>query len=63
MLQNIKKRDPLELFLKITIKVLQCRKNRKGDSLISSGSVGYIKGKDEGGPFAPSFRWPDSVVV
>ena len=32
--------DTLKIFRK---KVVQCRKNRKGDTLVSSGFVGYVK--------------------
>ena len=38
-----------------------CRKKiEKGDPLVSSGFVGYLKKvKDERGPFALSLHWPD----
>ena len=55
LLQNIKKleRGTLKNFRK---KVAQCRKNRKGDPLVSSGFVGYAKKvKNERGTLCTKF--------
>ena len=44
----------------------KCRivtKNVKGDPLVSSGFVGYLKKVKRKGAFALSFHWPDLALV
>ena len=63
-MQNIKKLEgePLETKY-IRKKVAQCRKKLKGP-LVSPGFVAYVKKvKNERGPFALSFPWPDLVLI
>ena len=64
LLQNIKKLEgglfwDLKKFRK-KIRTVP-KKNWKGDPLVSSGFVGYVKKvkKWKGGPFCTNFRWPD----
>ena len=51
--QKTRKGDSFEILKNFSKKVAQCRKKRKGDPLVSSGSVGYVKKvKNERDPFA-----------
>ena len=62
--QNIFLEKKLEIFENFLFrkKVTQCRKkNRKGDSLVPSGFVGYlekVKKNERGTPSALSLPWP-----
>ena len=53
-LQNIKKFEGRTLWRqKNRKKVAQCQKNQRGDSIVSSGFVSYVKNEiNERGPFA-----------
>ena len=41
--QITRRGDPLRTFKNFRKKVAQCQKNQKGDPLVSSGFVGYVK--------------------
>ena len=55
--------DPLGFFN--ILSVAKYQKPRKGDPLVLSGFVGYVKKvlKNESGPFALSLLWPDMASV
>ena len=57
-------KEPFGDIKKTSKKVALPEQNRKEDSLVSSGVVGYVKKvKNERGPYALSFRWPESALV
>ena len=50
------RRDPFETLKNFGKKVAQCQKNRRGDPLVSSGFVGYVKKvKNERGTLCTKF--------
>ena len=62
--QKTRKGDSFETLKNFRKKVAQCRKkHRKGDPLVSSGFVGYVKiVKMKGGTFCTNFRLPDLAL-
>ena len=58
--KKARKEDSFETLKNFQKKSHSAEKIERGDTLVSSGFVGYVKRlKMKGGPFALSLHWPD----